>query len=761
MLGTSTKQTLALATSLPILVASTGVSAQENEAGLETIEVTASKRKQNIQDVTVSVSYIDGETIARQNLKDTTALTNHSPNLIITQNAAEGTPPALNIRGVGSLDYNTSTTSPVGVYLDQVGTGSANGQLINLYDIESVEVLKGPQGTLFGRNSTGGAILINTHKPIHTKEGYISAGFAERDHIDLEAMLNIPINESVATRFAINHQDYDYSITNLHPGSPEAGMRQTQGRASIKADFNKWQIFGKVYFQDWDGTVQPVGNIGVIEGFDPNTGLPTGQCSPDKANTGVCFDAFGFNDGSNDFYDVRVNNDINGGSPHESEGWGTDLQLSYQLSERSTLEIISSFGNLDRVHFFNSDGSPAGLAEGGQDVIVDLFTQEVRIQSEFENAYWIAGFYFLDEEIQQDNFIDLFRDFRAVPSLFSAAVKFNYDNQIDTRSWAVFSQVDYSIASDLKLVAGLRYTDEQVDYHATSQINIATALNDQTGLTIPGWDINGVVEDDFLSGKLALHYKPSANKSLFFSYSKGHKSGGYNGALAFSEAEAVRNDYGKETLDAYEIGGYLRFPELSATLHWNSFYYDYQDQQVFMNQAAVEPNAPPTQLLDNVGQSAIYGAELDFFWQPATQWETRFTAGYLPEAELESFVNASGEEIRDNRLPFTPKWSLTGNLDYSMPLQDGELGFHIDVNYKSRYYFDQNQNPYASQSGYSVWNARVSYEFEQWTAALWGKNLFAKQYSHLRFDLVGLLGMLQDFKADDRQVGIEIKYAFD
>jgi iron complex outermembrane receptor protein len=129
---------------------------------IELIEVNVQKRPQDIRDVALSLKLVDGQTIIERQLKDTTALSAIAPNFKITQNAAEGTPPAVNIRGVGSVDYNTSTQSPVGVYLDGVAGASANSQLVNLFDVESVEILRGPQGTLFDRNTTGGAILINS-----------------------------------------------------------------------------------------------------------------------------------------------------------------------------------------------------------------------------------------------------------------------------------------------------------------------------------------------------------------------------------------------------------------------------------------------------------------------------------------------------------------------------------------------------------------------------------------------------------------------
>ncbi|MBU2972466.1 TonB-dependent receptor [Pseudoalteromonas sp. C2R02] len=730
--------------------------ADDRDKDMEIIEVKAQKRPQNINDVAISITILDGKSLSDQNIKDTTALSGQVANFKITQNAAEGTPPAINIRGVGSMDYNTSTTSPVGVYVDNVAGGSANSQLVNLYDIESIEILKGPQGTLFGRNTTGGAVLINTKRPESDFSGYMSLGLAQRDHIKFEGAVNLPISENVYTRLAVNHQEYDYSITNLYEGAPEAKMQQTHGRLSVLANFDKLEVFGKIHVEKWDGAVQPVGNIGVYKQLGPTPTL----CTPSEAGSSQCTDSFGFNDGSNDFYDVSVNNDINNNSPHKTDSWGADVNLNYQLTDNSYVVSISSFNTLDRIHFFNSDGSPASLAEGGQNVYTDVYSQELRYHLELDKAYIIAGGFYLDESLTQDNFLDLFRGWRAVETLFSNAATFFYDNEINTQVSAVFAHIDYDFNDQTTLSTGLRYTEEKIDYRAVGTINVPLSLDDQMGFTVPGWNELGKVKDDNISGKISINHKFNSNLTAFMSYSRGYKSGGYNGAIITSQEEAQRNDYGAETLDAIELGSRIHWDEDNAYLYLAAFNYDYQDQQVFMNQAAISPNAPPIQLLDNVGESNLYGAEAELKWQLTSQFNIQLGIGYLPEANLEQFVNAKGETIRDNRLPFTSKWNVNGFIDYVLPVNEGEVIFQLNFDHQSDFYFDQNQNPYASQDDYTLFNARIAYEMDDWSVAAWGKNITNEEYSNLKFDLVGLLGMLQDFKGESRQLGVDISYSF-
>ena len=233
---------------------------------MEVIEVYATKRAQPIKQVTVTLSTIDGEQIDKEQLKDVTAIGHLIPNVKISQNAAEGTTPAINIRGVGLIDYNTSNTSPIAIYQDDVTVGAANNQLVNLFDIESIEVFRGPQGTLFGRNSTGGAILIRNKLPeLNTLDGYIKVGRGNLDFGLLEGVANIPLSENIATRISVSSKEYDYSTNNLLPGSKQAGMVQTDYRVALLGQWDKFDLHFKLNGNDWNGTVNPVGSIGIFK----------------------------------------------------------------------------------------------------------------------------------------------------------------------------------------------------------------------------------------------------------------------------------------------------------------------------------------------------------------------------------------------------------------------------------------------------------------------------------------------------------------
>ena len=267
---------------------------------------------------------------------------------------------------------------------------SASNQIVNLFDIEQIDILRGPQGTLFGRNSTGGAILIRSKRPEFEQSGYLSTGVANNNATSVDAMFNSAIGEDTAVRVALNHQNYDYSTNNIFADSPTAGMRQTNGRVSFLADFDTVQLLIKGHISDWDGIVQPVGSIGVIA--NPLTGE---RCSPAQAGSTNCFDNFGFNDGSDDFYTVSVNNN----SPHKTDGKGISAHVNWQLDSHNELISLTSYNKLKRDHAFNCDGSPARLCEGNLGLNTDLVTQEFRLQSQLAEHFLTTGIYYADESI--------------------------------------------------------------------------------------------------------------------------------------------------------------------------------------------------------------------------------------------------------------------------------------------------------------------------------------------------------------------------
>ena len=712
-----------------------------DEKNIEVIEVYAQKRKQKISDVSVAVSIIEGEGIDRQQLKDTTQLSALVPNLKITNNAGEGTPPAFNIRGVGMIDYNTSTISPIAVYSDGIVSGSANNLSVNLFDLEHVEVLRGPQGTLFGRNTTGGAILLRSKQPEHEFGGYVNASIAEHDTLSLEGAVNIPVSDSTAMRFAVSHQDYQFSTDNQMTGQPDGGLKQTNLRLIVKSEFDNLTITSKFHAEDWSGKPKPIASLGVNR-IDGN-----GTCTPSQAGSSLCMDNFGNQVGGNDFWDVNADT---ADREHDTESWGASVQLEWQLDDDILLTSISGYSSLERFHSWDSDG-PGNLVEGSMGTDDSFFSQEINLGVDIGDTYWVSGLFYVAEEIKQNNDFDLFRDFRPVPELAAIPAQFFYDNKLENESIAVYSQVDHKLNETFTLTAGIRYTDETTDYNANADLDTVSAF-------IPDfWHVTGSVEDDEFSGKLALNQQLDEHSSLYYSYSRGYKSGGYNAGYSTSPAQAAESEYAPEKLDAYEIGAYLQFWQQDARLHLAAFYYDYKDQQVFVNQTQ---GVAVDHVLKNAGDSTIYGLESELVLTPSVDWELRLNVGYLPEANMGKF-NQHGVVVEDNRLPFASKWNVSGAIIHEMLVMGRDLTAQLSFDYQSDFYFDQEENPYTEQTDFVVVNGYVSYELNHaLTLTVWGKNLTNTEHSELRFNSIAALGAVTELKAEARQIGLEASYKF-
>jgi len=706
---------------------------------VENIVVYAQKRAQDIAEIAIPVTVVDGLTLRELQLKDTTQISSLIPNFKITNNAGEGTPPAFNIRGIGMIDYNTSSVSPVSVYADGVVGGSANNLSANLFDLEQIDVLRGPQGTLFGRNTTGGAVLMRSRMPEGEFSGYLTAGVAQYSTSMVEGAVNIPTSANVNSRFAFNYDNYDFSTDNLFPGAPDGGMRQLNLRWITTAEFEDVRIMAKVHTDNWSGSPKPIESLGTINS-------QTGEaCEPGELGDLKCVNIAGFNKGTDEFFDTFADT---ADKVHDTDAWGAAVRVEWDINDKMMLTSITGLRDLERLHTFDSDG-PSELIEGTMDTENDLFTQEFNLSYQGEKSYWIAGIYYLSEDLKQLNSLDIFRELRNDPTFGAFAAETFYDTNIDTDAIALFGQVDYQLDDMLTITAGLRYTDETTEWQSIA------ALDTVAGFIPEFWNLSGEVEDDELSGKLSLVQKISNEVSFYYSYSRGYKSGGYNGAYVSTPEVAAASEYRPERVDAYEMGQRYVFMEGRARTDVSVFYYDFKDQQIFVALNSESPFG----VLTNAGDSTIFGLESEFKYSDDKNWLFILNVGYIPEAETGNFERA-GVVIQETRLPFTSEWNIGGRAQWQDQVGAGQLKAELGFDYQSEFFFDQNENPYTEQKGYSVWNGRIGYSLPSGLSfGLWGKNLFNKEYAELRFDSSAIQAVTE-LKGERRQIGVDVTYEF-
>lgn len=709
---------------------------------VEVIEVHAQRRLQDIFDVSVAVTLIDGEYLKQRQLKDSVELAALSPNFTASQAAAEGTTPAFTMRGVGMFDYNTSTVSPIAIYSDDIVSGGASFLGAQLFDLARVEILRGPQGTLFGRNTTGGAILLMSAMPEDEFGGYIRASAAEQQHYRAQGALNTPINDDTAVRFAFNWQDYHYSMNNVFPDAPTSGMEQASFRVLLTTRWQDWDLLLRLSSEHWQGVPKPVYSAGIFSDLATET-----LCPLALVGTKECVDGFGMRVDSDDFWTTSANM---AEKRNRTDSWGASIHLSRDFSPEFSLKSVSAYKTFNRMHLWDADG-PGQFIEGQLGSNSDFLSQELTLYWDQGSRFWTAGLFYLQEELEQNNRLDLFRDFRAVPELSDVPAQFIYHNTLKNTSMAAYAHLEQTLSQRFTLTAGLRITDESTRYQARSDLDTVAFFIPQL------WDLSGKVSDIEWTGKLALNQRLNPRHMLYYSYSRGYKSGGYNGGFASSAEEAANSAYGPEYLDAWEVGS--RWRSENNRMRWNlaAFYYDYRDQQTFVNFSS---GVAPYHVLKNAGDGQIFGVESEWRYQANQQLELQLALGYIPTAKLGEY--REGELfVADTRLPFTPEWTVGAAIQYQQALSHGALLWQLGVDYQSSVYFDQYEDPLTRQTGYNLWHGRVGWQLTpELELALWGKNLFNQEYTELKFDSIAALGAITQLRGEARQLGVEISYYF-
>ena len=338
-----------------------------------------------------------------------------------------------------------------------------------------------------------------------------------------------------------------------------------------------------------------------------------------------------------------------------------------------------------------------------------------------------------------------------MPELAAVPAQFFYYNTLKNNSLAGYAQLEQQLSPRYTLTAGLRLTDESTRYQARSDLDTVAFFLPQL------WDINGDVADTEWTGKLAINQRLTTRHMLYYSYSRGYKSGGYNGGFATSAEEAANSAYGPEYLDAFEVGS--RWRSQNDQMRWDlaAFYYDYRDQQTFVNFSS---GIAPYHVLKNAGDGQIFGLESEWRYQPSQQLELRLALGYIPTAKLGEY--REGELfVANSRLPFTPELTFGAALQYQQSVKFGSVLWQLGVDYQSAIYYDQYESDYTRQSGYSLWHGRVAWQLTaDFELALWGKNLFNQQYTELKFDSIAALGAITQLRGEARQLGVEVSYHF-
>jgi len=678
----------------------------DNAPRVDDIIVTAQKRSENLQDVPVAVSAVTGKTLENKRILDLVDLSNATPGLQIKSDD-NGANPRIFIRGVGVNDFNPATASAVGIYADGVYVGSPLAQRFAFFDLQQAEVLRGPQGTLYGRNTTGGAVNVTSRKPGNDVEADFLAEYGRFNSLNLQGGVSLPlVKDLLSVRVAgIYQRDDGYSVNRL------------TGNRGNNAD--RWAVRGSVHFTPSSAITDDLAvTAGKSRGgsiwaynrtlfpVSPDIAGPDGLCAPAYYGTANCTNVLGYANASKNLYEGDYSFE------------GKDKVNLFTVANTLTINLgsadivsVTGYQHAKRNDQEETDANPLAVITASYIARQNTFSQELRLQSSGKPALrYVFGLYYAHDDLTNNSAYDVLAILPADPA--AGIGRFVWPLAQKTDSYAAFGQLDYDLTSRLTATVGLRYSADHKDFHYFSgETNTGTSF----------FTFDGSKTFDSVSGKFGLQYRFTPDVNAYASYSRGTKSGGFFSGQTGNIADI--GPYKDETVNAYEAG--LKTELLRHTLRANlaAFYYDYQNLQVY---TTVIDGFITRQLFTNASAARMYGGELELEATPARGLTISMNAAYL-NATYRNFVSA-GADYSGNTLPSAPKISVQTAVDYTQPVSFGAIVANVSASYRSKVFFDTANTPRLSDQARVYVDGRLGVQLvrNKLEIGVWGKNIFGE-----------------------------------
>ena len=722
------------------------------------IIVTAQRRRQDIQSVPISISAFNAKRLADQGVKSTTDLGQIVSNVTIALPSSVGNQPIITIRGIGLNDFNSNNAGPNGVYLDDVYMSSPASQTFQTFDLDRIEVLKGPQGTLYGRNTSGGAINIITARPTDELAARLHVEYSSYNTVNVEGAISGPITDTLKGRLAFVENYSDGYIRNTfldrRNGAQSYGVRAVLLYSPSK-DL-------KILFNAHDGQVNnPFPGYQHRGDLQPGTQFTVPvQCTLQQTANNQCVDLFGYN-GPAGFYDVASGNL----DKLKVNAYGGYLRADYSPGPVA-LTSISAYEHLDKLDVEDGDGTPNRMIDAIYGVKSNALSQELRLGAQQSNYNWVFGLYYLHENLKQDQPVYLLLDgdkfFGAGAFDGAAFEQFDKSRQI-TDSYAAFGQAEYALTPSLRVVAGGRYTHEKKTFQYLGSAALQSGGIDSFPTPTTLANSNQALRNSAFSWRLGVNYKPAEHILAYASVATGFKSGSFNGGfLSLDPAEIGRQlqPVRPEKVTAYEVGIKTSFFGGRLVANAALFYNDYRDMQVFVLVPPISGGlGQPLNVLDNAQRAYTEGLDLSLAAKPFAGLTLSSEIGLL-RTRMTKFVAARDPAQPDyagNQLAMAPQVSMTLSADYKVAIGRNSLDLQANASYKSHQYFDISDNPYAAQDAYWLVNSRISYTLGggKYEVAAFVHNLTKKQYYVDKFDLTVPFGFVQGIVGAPRTFGVE------
>jgi len=716
---------------------------------LEEVTVTARKREERLLDVPIALTAISAERIAAQSMARLEEVTQAVPNLSIANggtDAGGGDFGIVFIRGIGQVDYANSIDPGVGTYVDGVYLGRAVGGNLDLPDVQQIEVLRGPQGTLFGKNTMGGAINVTTRRPSFSDQASAAVTFGEDHRRDAELGADVKLTDRIAARFDAVYRHKDGFIDRYYGGDAIGAEDRWIGRGKLEfrvdetldillsGDYTSShgtnpkisKVFDPVKVGDFLGILWNEVPPALIADFLDN-GRIDGSSPPIPGLPMVPYSVIEGESISpaNDFNTLRRTGAV-GPKPSFTNIGGGSLRIEKEY-EGLTLRSITGYRTIGSTVGGDEDGERANISYA-------IWNDEQHQISEELNLFgtlaaprldWLLGAYYFNEKAGSN------QDIRQDLPWFMVNILFG----TRTNSYAAFTENTWHITDRWSVVGGLRYTTESKDFYAHQICEPGMLL----APLCPGGEFLPLTTTSHswssLDPRAGLQFRPVGDWLLYATFSTGFKSGGFNARPA--NVAAAEKPFDMERLHSFEIGAKGTLADGHATASLAAFKYNYDDLQMVIS--GLNPaNGTSVAIVGNLGDATIWGLEGEMSVRPISRLELTATAGYT-HAEYKSLdptvlslITAFGSPAvtLDKKLPRTPLFTGSFGAEYTLRVgADGAVSLRGDYSYVDKQYNDiQNFEEAASPAHFNL-NARLTYSHaERWQVALYGKNLTNEAY---------------------------------
>ena len=741
-----------------------------NAQVLEEVVVTAQKREETVQNVANPITVFSGLDLQSLGIKEPRDLAQQTPGLLTKLGPNGLRTVSFYLRGVGINDFSGTVDSSVGVYVDEVYKPTPDTLNFALMDVERVEILKGPQGTLYGRNSTGGAINIISARPTKEPEGYIRAGYQRYNTGTLEGAVSGPLSDNLLGRVSfagqLSDSDSGYAF-NRFTGNTLGDDDRIALRGQLhwlpQENFEARIIFNYGHHESEEPLLEGV------QALDPVTGA---VCAPVLAGNraeGQCVGVQGQFDPDNNRFDTAADTE----PMVEMEDHNVVAHINWSLP-RFTVTAITGYEHFEKEQAQDLDSSTIALGNNETiDSEVDSFSQEIRFTSDDSWGFeWIVGGFYFKSDIAWFQTIDL------------SAVAFETSNGADqdTESWAVFGDVTVPFGEQFEFEGGVRFTHEKRDWVGgsfalgtfenleqafASGAPVLSALPLTPACCFLGpaaqggpLDFNNSLKEDNVDFRVAIKYHPNDDMMWYMSVSEGFRSGGVSSAVILSQ-EALE-PFGVESLRAFEGG--FKWSLLDGRMQFDAsgFFYDFKGYQAtFVRGSEVSAR------LQNAGDVEIFGAEASLKWLVNDRLFIDGGLSWLDneivktDVVLSSLAGGAATTIKGNKITNAPEWSFNGRARYELPMMGGFRPYlQGDFKYVDEHFLEPNNRLILKEDGYFLLNGRLSIRQENgnWDASLWVRNLTNEQYLSSGQDIISALGFAHRIQGQPRTYGIEVGY---